>query len=169
MSRLLHFGCDQNRLPAPWENFDLEVDIRKPLPFAIGSASVILAEHVIEHVSFKEGLAFLRECWRVLEPGGTLRLAFPDILNEIPIEEYRVGFEKFYTHQLNCQEDVWLSILTDWAHESCWTMQMGIRVLKAVGFEVVTPWVTGRTSHPVLRHKVDLIPRAETTALEAVR
>jgi predicted SAM-dependent methyltransferase len=79
MGQFLHFGAAQNHLPEPWENLDPSHDIRKRLRFGDGTASGIAAEHVIEHVPFLQGLRFMREALRVLEPGGVLRLAFPDV------------------------------------------------------------------------------------------
>jgi predicted SAM-dependent methyltransferase len=68
-----------------WVNADLRVagtlhlDIRKPLPFADRSACRIFAEHVVEHLDFHHEVpSLLRECHRVLEPGGTLRVIVPD-------------------------------------------------------------------------------------------
>src|SRR5881396_391258 len=69
--RKLHFGCGGLNLP-DWSNYDLEVDIRKPLPFPNACASHILAEHVVEHVTHQEAWKFFEECWRVLIPGGVL-------------------------------------------------------------------------------------------------
>ncbi len=169
MTRRLHIGCGQNLLPDPWENLDSEIDIRKPLPFLIGSARFILAEHIIEHVTFREGLAFLQECLRVLEPGGVLRLAFPDITREIPVAGYRDGFISHYNRQINCPEDVWFSILTDWEHQSCWTKDMAVRVLLSVGFDTVTVRRPGHSFYGALQYACDVVPRFETTALEAVR
>ncbi len=57
----VQFGSGHNLLPG-WDNRDSETDIRKALPFPIASVEFILAEHVIEHVEFREGLEFLREC-----------------------------------------------------------------------------------------------------------
>jgi predicted SAM-dependent methyltransferase len=71
-----------------WVNADLQaykydnglpLDIRKPLPFADGSAKRIMAEHVVEHLDYHyEVPNFLKECYRVLEPGGVLRVVVPD-------------------------------------------------------------------------------------------
>jgi len=79
MALFLNFGAGPNQLPPPWQNLNAEHDIRKPLRFEDGSAQLILAEHVIEHVQFSQGYGFLYECFRVLAPGGSLRLAFPDV------------------------------------------------------------------------------------------
>lgn len=172
---LVQFGSGPNKLPG-WDNRDLETDIRKPLPFPIGSVDFILAEHVIEHVEFREGVFFLGECLRVLQPGGVLRLAFPDITREIPIEDYRACIAPHYHRQINCPEDVWLSILLDWGHRSCWSKEMALRVLMAVGFESATPRLYGSSPYHQLcgveGHHLSMgmgLAIAETTVIEAVR
>ncbi len=54
-------------------------DVRRKLPFADGSVARILAEHVIEHLNFKHEIpGVLGEFFRVLEPGGMLRIIVPD-------------------------------------------------------------------------------------------
>jgi predicted SAM-dependent methyltransferase len=54
-------------------------DCRRDLPFADASATVIFTEHFFEHIDYcEEVLVFLSECWRVLEPGGVIRIAVPD-------------------------------------------------------------------------------------------
>jgi len=90
-----------------WVNADLEcpgnlhLDIRKPLPFADRSARRILAEHIIEHLDFyHEVPRLLRECHRVLEPGGVLRVIVPDMalycrayVSETPVAFERLGWD----------------------------------------------------------------------------
>ena len=58
---------------------DSYVNVMKTLPFASGSIDLILLEELIEHVGKDRGLALLRECFRVLKPGGTMRVATPDL------------------------------------------------------------------------------------------
>ncbi|GAA0335288.1 hypothetical protein GCM10009087_52070 [Sphingomonas oligophenolica] len=58
---------------------DSYVDLTKPLPFAANSIDLIFFEEVLEHVEKPIGLALLRECRRVLKPGGTIRIATPDL------------------------------------------------------------------------------------------
>jgi predicted SAM-dependent methyltransferase len=69
-----------------WLNTDIEpqagqayLDATKPFPFADGSIQYIFGEHVIEHLTYDDGLAMLRECYRVLSPGGKVRFATPDL------------------------------------------------------------------------------------------
>jgi len=81
----LHFGCGPRILPG-WVNIDgwsfpgmdLAVDLRQPLPFRDGSCRLIFTEHVFEHIDVDFRLSVLREFFRVLQPGGTLRIVVPD-------------------------------------------------------------------------------------------
>jgi predicted SAM-dependent methyltransferase len=53
-------------------------DIRKRLPFSDNSVSAIYGGEVLEHLTCEQGQRLLRECYRVLQPGGVLRLRVPD-------------------------------------------------------------------------------------------
>jgi SAM-dependent methyltransferase len=55
------------------------LDVTRPLPFADGSFEAVLGSHVLEHLAPDEAEATVRELHRVLEPGGILRLAVPDL------------------------------------------------------------------------------------------
>ncbi len=57
----------------------LKVDMEKTLPFATDSLSAILCSEGIEHNSRQTD--FLRECERVLKPGGTLVVTTPNIVS----------------------------------------------------------------------------------------
>jgi len=70
----------------PWSSSIYIHDIRKPLPFANGSASAVFASHVLEHLYRDEGQQLIRESRRVLCPGGILRLIVPDL--EAIVQEY---------------------------------------------------------------------------------
>lgn len=54
-------------------------DMRRGLPFADASVRGIFCEHFFEHIDYhEEAPVLLRECHRVLKPGGVLRLIVPD-------------------------------------------------------------------------------------------
>jgi predicted SAM-dependent methyltransferase len=55
------------------------LDAAKPYPFGDDTFEYVHSEHLIEHLSWQEGLSMLRECRRVMKPGGTIRVATPDL------------------------------------------------------------------------------------------
>jgi SAM-dependent methyltransferase len=56
---------------------DLYWDFRRRLPFADGSVERIYSSHFLEHLTFTQGQQHLKECHRVLVPGGTLSVCVP--------------------------------------------------------------------------------------------
>jgi predicted SAM-dependent methyltransferase len=81
----LHLGCGSNYIEG-WVNIDLEspaaevhADLRHPLPYTDGAIDFIFNEHFIEHITLEEGITFLKECRRLLKPGGILRISTPDL------------------------------------------------------------------------------------------
>jgi SAM-dependent methyltransferase len=71
----------------PWSSKVYIHDLRKPLPFKDGEAHAVFASHVLEHLYREEGQQLIRESFRVLCPGGVLRVIVPDL--EAIIREYR--------------------------------------------------------------------------------
>lgn len=53
-------------------------DITQTLPFEDGTFDGVLASHVIEHFDCQQGVAIMRECHRILKPGGVLLVSVPD-------------------------------------------------------------------------------------------
>jgi len=63
-------------------------DIVNGLPLQDGAAELLYCSHVLEHLSLSDLRLALRNCRRVLRPGGTFRLVLPDI--EYLVEQYRI-------------------------------------------------------------------------------
>lgn len=99
--RALNVGCGSTRPGEPWTNLDnlrtqlpegtperanldaepnyVEHDISAgELPFPEDTFSICLLSHVIEHFDCKQGMGIMRDCRRVLKPGGTLVVSVPD-------------------------------------------------------------------------------------------
>jgi predicted SAM-dependent methyltransferase len=81
----LHLGCGSKFIPGFFHvdgNEHEHLDVRGPvdkLPFlADDTVELIYACHLLEHFGRKEVDAVLAEWFRVLKPGGVLRLAVPD-------------------------------------------------------------------------------------------
>ncbi|HKW61455.1 MAG TPA: methyltransferase domain-containing protein [Candidatus Acidoferrum sp.] len=63
----------------PWSSSIFIHNMRKPLPFPDGSASAIYTSHLLEHLYLEDGQNLMTECFRVLQPGGVLRVVVPDL------------------------------------------------------------------------------------------
>jgi predicted SAM-dependent methyltransferase len=55
-----------------------QFDARQGIPWPDSSVDLIIASHFLEHITRAEGDQFLKECSRVLKPGGILRITVPD-------------------------------------------------------------------------------------------
>lgn len=141
----LNFGCGGFKLPG-WDNYDLEVDISKPLPFPDGSASHIFAEHVVEHISHQQAWLFFEECRRVLASNGVLRIAIPDVarMERSMTDEYR----KAVSEGGHGNNPIRAAIFNH-GHMAAWTQELLQTILNAVGFKTNTA-LPGLSRHPEL-------------------
>jgi len=62
-----------------WDRSILIHDVRKGLPFKDNSKSAVYSSFLWEHLYLEQGKRLLRECFRVLKPGGVLRVVVPDL------------------------------------------------------------------------------------------
>lgn len=82
----LQIGAGGNLLSG-WLNTDLEptspdvffLDATVNFPFPDNAFDYVFSEHMIEHVGYRQGLFMLAEIFRVLRPGGRVRIATPDM------------------------------------------------------------------------------------------
>lgn len=82
----LNLGCGTRFHPA-WVNMDIAPsdprvirhDLTRGIPLSDASCAVVYHAAVLEHFRPADALVFLRDCHRVLEPGGTIRVGVPDL------------------------------------------------------------------------------------------
>lgn len=140
----LHLGCGAQRL-AGWVNVDafpggdLVLDLRQKLPFASGSAKYIFHEHFLEHLDYYlEVPQFLAECYRVLAPGGVMRVVVPDAerfaraYQERTLDWFR-AVEPERNFQTLC-EGLAFNFQYQGQHHSAWDYETLAHVLKQHGF-----------------------------------
>ena len=100
-TQLLNVGCGRRFHPA-WTNIDLESydpsvsehDITQGLPFGDNQFDAVYHSHVLEHLEPHDGEKLLSECYRVLRPGGVLRIVVPNL-------------EQIATLYLNYHREAW--------------------------------------------------------------
>ena|ERR1700761_4438264 len=81
----LQLGAGQNELPG-WFNTDYFVrpsiyflDVTKKFPFADNTFTYVFSEHHIEHITYKQARYMLSETYRVMKPGGYIKITTPDL------------------------------------------------------------------------------------------
>ena len=87
----INIGCGPNPKPG-WLNLDIEgadltLDMREIIPLPDKCAQMIYSEHFFEHLDYPgDAMRFLRECRRLLSPGGIFSVGVPD--TEWPLRDY---------------------------------------------------------------------------------
>jgi predicted SAM-dependent methyltransferase len=84
--RKLQIGAHVCVLPG-WLNTDLyplsisavALDATKTFPLPDSSFDYVFSEHQLEHIDYSGALNMLKECRRILRPGGKIRLAVPSL------------------------------------------------------------------------------------------
>lgn len=168
MTTRLHLGCGPHILPG-YVNCDVlalpGVDVVCPaheLPFEDGSCVEVLAEHLIEHLTFFDFQRTIAECARVLGPGGVITLECPDLEEICRLFVSASEYERYdsnqghwplimqlYGHQRGRSDEEILSQV----HKSGYTFARLERVLRGTGFGSVTRCepLKARPGNPCLR------------------
>lgn len=84
----LHLGCGRDHFDG-WINMDIVdiqgkvdmvLDLRRGLPnFKDNSVEAIFSNHFFEHLLWQDGQRLLKDCYRVLKLGSTIRTQMPEL------------------------------------------------------------------------------------------
>jgi predicted SAM-dependent methyltransferase len=114
----IHLGCGDD-IKEGWVNLDLRLDgpgpalqddletlfinydIRLGLPIAENSCDIVYSCHFFEHLNYKEGVQLMRDCHRVLRPGGVFRFCLPNFKRAF--EAYVKNDHKYFDSLLEMQ------------------------------------------------------------------
>jgi predicted SAM-dependent methyltransferase len=184
----LHIGAGSRRLGG-WLNVDLiagdvYVDLERRLPFPAAVFDHVFGEHVIEHLSERAAERLLGDLFRVLRPGGVLRLTTPDLRKIIALYEDRnpvvsrqeyarfLDRETGKRHERACQ--LFNDYLRLWGHRYVYDEEDLVAKLAAAGFVRIERREPGESAHEMLRGLEqhggeEWINRAEAMSLEATR
>lgn len=130
------FNCD-------WDDRIFIHNLIKPLPWKNNSVSSIYSSHTLEHMSRKEGLQFLGECYRVLKPEGVIRIVVPDlghIVNEytegrIRADEFTDKLGVLYKFGKNPIKNK-LTPFFQFPHKCMYDQKTLLTVMNDIGFQV---------------------------------
>lgn len=192
--RKLNLGCGAHPVPGwlntdvePWDDSVAFLDATEPFRLPSGTFGFIFSEHMIEHLPRLDGLAMLRECVRVLRPGGIIRIATPDLRNLVGLltepdgtaqQEYvREVTDRFLPRSRRYRAGLVINnFFRAFGHQFIYDPLTLRDALVDAGLEDVRTAERGLSAHPELvgleRHAEvtgDGIDRFETMVLEAVK
>jgi len=161
MTRLfLNVGSSSKKLPG-FINVDIDpvadlcADLTHTLPFAGNSVDGIFSEHFIEHISQAEGASFLRECRRILAPGGLLRIATPDL--DYIAERYTDGWREqswlteFGYDWIVNRCEMFNTSMREWGHKWVYNEEELARLAGYAGLDFKARCVMGESDEPAFR------------------
>jgi predicted SAM-dependent methyltransferase len=150
--RKLHLGCGWNLLPG-WLNMDylpesrdaLYLDARRPFFFRDETFDYILSEHMIEHISYRDGLNMLGECHRILKRRGKIRISTPDLAFLIELyradksslqQQYVVWANRTFVQHAPEDSEVFVinNFMRDWGHTFIYDVNTLATAMESAGF-----------------------------------
>lgn len=192
-TRKLHIGCGPRILDG-WLNTDLSprsksvmaMDATKPFPLPADAFDLVFSEHMLEHVPYAEGKRMLHECFRVMRPGGTIRISTPDLAflvalyreNKSPREmEYLDWSVRTYSLEREAPQEAMVmnNFFRAWGHQFIHDERSLRACLEAAGFTGVARRRLNESPQEALRglENVERLPAGflelETLTMEATR
>ncbi|HET6865010.1 MAG TPA: sulfatase-like hydrolase/transferase [Solirubrobacteraceae bacterium] len=175
----LHLGSGTEYRPG-WVNVDIDPACNPDVvssvdrldDFADGTAAVIEACHLFEHLTFDEAHAALAEWHRVLRPGGELYLEMPDF--EQCVRLLGQHFDA-HGHDLAMVGIYgWAPDIAEWGHTQVhkwgWTKSTLSEALRAAGFDDIEFLPVTQTARPAAAIGRDMrcrARRAQATSADA--
>jgi len=191
----LQLGTSRNVLEG-WLNTDIDpanrsvvyMDATAALPFGSNVFDYIMAEHMIEHIEYPAAQAMLRECFRVLKPGGRVRFATPDLAVLLalyfgektePQEEYIEWAAARFLKGVDSCKPVFVinNFFQSWGHRFLYDTATLRQALYAAGFREIKFYKPGESEDPILRNleahgreiESEVINQFETMVAEALK
>jgi predicted SAM-dependent methyltransferase len=161
----VNVGCG-NEPFQHWINLDLSPetradviwDVTNGLPFPNDSCAFIYSEHFLEHMSVQDGVRFLVECRRSLQPGGVVRIGMP-CLQEIARQYYedtwaqQSWLQKYGYSWIKTRAEYINIGFRDWGHQWLYDFEELERRLREAGFNRIERAEWGESKYPDLRER----------------
>ena len=143
-------------------------DLRFPLLIDDATIDGIFTEHTLEHLAFDEVRRVLGECFRVLKPGGRIRVIVPDV--SIFVDRYQANDMTWFREwervtlvprgrALVTPMQAISFVTQEYGHRSAWDFATLLRVLDEAGFVEVEEVGYGQGRDPRLLRDRDLDSR----------
>lgn len=98
------------------------MNLNQPWKFTSGAVDIVYASHLFEHLRLPSADLFLRESYRVLKPGGVIRLVVPDLYQICRkyVNEYESGNKEasgYLLWAINLHREGQYGQKINWAHK----------------------------------------------------
>ena len=166
--RKLQLGAGGND-PKGWLNTDIEptsnevyLDATRRYPFPDGSFQYVFSEHVIEHVPWEAGVAMLKESYRVLTPGGKVRVVTPNLTKFVQLltGSADADAQRFIAAKLRFHgwpespvtgAYIFNRQVREWGHQFLYDSATLRKSLELAGFKQITEYRIEEKTDPVFR------------------
>lgn len=173
----LHIGAGDNDLPH-WLNTELcprngeiFLDATRRFPFESNTFAFIYTEHMIEHIPYDGAVSMMRECCRVLRPGGVIRIVTPNMaflksLLNVPLTPEQAAYIRYSyeAHRIKgpagSAQHVVNHFVRAWGHQFIYDQDTLLALVANAGFAKVVPSPLLDSAHPALKGlaKTDRMP-----------
>jgi predicted SAM-dependent methyltransferase len=151
--RRLQLGASNSPIKG-WLNTDVlptrrdgvYLDATRRFPFRDNTFDYVCSEHMIEHIEYPDALFMLRQCFRVLKPGGKIRMSTPDLRVLVGLfSKEKTAAQSFYVDWMTkkflpnvsyCKEVFLINnSVRAWGHQFLYDRETIEITMKEIGFE----------------------------------
>lgn len=188
--RKLQLGAGASQAEG-WLNTDVDLtkavvylDAAEPLPFEDGAFRYVFSEHMIEHLRYEDGESMLREAYRILEPGGRIRIATPNLLRLVALfggdktaemRRYLEGKPEWHGWPKDPTPECFILNyeISTFGHHFVYDPATLEAAMERAGFTSIEQWAPGESNDPNLRameiRRDDELNDYETMVMEGVK
>jgi predicted SAM-dependent methyltransferase len=165
----IQLGCGGNLLPG-WLNTDgqshgwfhpdgVKLDASQPFPIRDNCFDYVYSEHMIEHLTYWGGQNMLGESFRILKPGGRIRISCPNFQFLIDMYTNPEQIHRDYVKKTNPEWAPYAdpiftfnNYVRDWGHQFIYDKKSMQLSLVAAGFENVEEYAILESTDPELQN-----------------
>ncbi len=113
-------------------NIFIHHDLSFGIPYSDATVDYIFSSHFLEHLFEKDAMNLLKECYRVLKPGGLIRISVPDLEYAVTLYNQNQKDQTLRDYFFNDDRENYFS-----RHKYMYDYEMMFVRLKRLGFQKI--------------------------------